>query len=53
MYHTGLYIDLLPEEKRKPDAAKVEMMEDSNFECYVGIAYESGFFVDANSICGG
>ena len=49
IYHTGLYLDLLPEEDGKLDSAKVEILEDPDFECYVGIAYESGFYVDANS----
>ena len=48
IYHTGLYLDLLPDEDANTDSTKVEIIEDPNFECYVGLAYESGFFVDSN-----
>jgi len=49
IYHTGLYVELLPNLSGQLDAPKVEIMEDKNFECYATLAYESGFYVDANS----
>lgn len=48
-YHTGLYVDLLSGQDGNLDASKPEIIEDPNFECYVGISYQYGFYVDANS----
>lgn len=48
-YHTGLYLDLLPDQDGSLDASKPAIIEDPNFECYVGICYQYGFYVDANS----
>lgn len=47
-YTTGLYIDLLASEDASIDFDKPEILEDENFECFVKLAQENGFLVDAN-----
>lgn len=49
VYHTGLYIDLLPDQDAVPDDPKVRILDDPDFECFASIAYEYGFYVDANA----
>lgn len=49
VYHTGLYIDMLPGQDASRDATKPDILEDPNFECYVGVCYEHGFMVDSNA----
>lgn len=48
-YHTGLYVDMLPGQDASIDATKPGILEDPNFECYVGVCYEHGFLVDSNA----
>ena len=47
-YHTGLYVDVVAEQDGSVDLTKPDFFEDENFECYVKLAEENGFFVDAN-----
>lgn len=47
-YHTGLYVDVVAEQDGTIDLTKPDFFEDENFECYVKLAEENGFFVDAN-----
>lgn len=49
VYHTGLYIDVMTDQDTNLDQQKAEMLSDPNFECYVSLAYEHGFLVDANA----
>ena len=48
-YYTGLYVDTATGQDGSVDFTKPDFYEDENFECYVKLAGESGFFVDANS----
>ena len=49
VYHTGLYIDVMTDQDTNLDQQKAEMLSDPNFECYVSLAHEHGFLIDANA----
>lgn len=48
-YYTGLYVDLDATKDGSLDLEKPSYFEDVNFDCYVKLAEESGFYVDANA----
>lgn len=48
-YSTGLYIDIVAEQDGSIDLSKPSFYEDDKFECYVRLAKEYGFYVDANA----
>lgn len=47
-YCTGLYIDVVNGQDGSVDFSKPGFYEDPDFECFVKLANESGFYVDAN-----
>ncbi len=48
-YHTGLYVDVLSGQDTNLDQQKANILADPDFECYVSMAHEHGFLVDANA----
>lgn len=48
-YSTGLYVDIVAEQDGSIDLTKPSFYEDEKFECYVRLAREYGFYVDANA----